>query len=309
MTNPIRITAKSVTDLISVPRIMLGFDPAESVVVLGITGTRVEFCARMDVDHVENGRDAVAAQINSATTRANICEVVAMGFSADPAGIATSMAPLIDALDAVVVECLAISATQWWNVIGDGLVGEPTPHNTATSLPSVQAVVAGVNVAQDRAASVAAVQGPQRSDANYSDLMQQSIRAAALVAGMTARDQAEAAMELAGSQRELTTAESAQLAALMNTDEGAGALLVGLSTTTAAIWRPRLAEVRRSTPAAHAGGVLAVLGIACWLDGEGAQAAECLSQLDVFAPDNQIGAILRSLHNNAVPPSSLGQQH
>lgn len=304
-----RITAKSVADLISIPRIMLGFDPSESIVVLGITGTRVEFCARMDVDHVESGRDTVAAQINSATTRADICEVVAMGFSTDPAGVAASMAPLIDELNATVIECVAVSPSHWWNVIGDGLVGDPTPHNAATSLPSVQAVVAGVNVRQDRAAAVAAVQGPRRSDANYSGLMEHSIRAAALVAGMTAKDQAEAAVQLAGSQRELTTAESAQLAALMNTDEGAGAVLESLTIDMAAIYRPRLAEARRSAPATDAGGVLAVLGMVCWLDGEGAQAADCISQLDVFAPDNKIGAILRSLHNNAVPPSIWGQRH
>lgn len=302
------ITAKSITDLVSVPRIMLGFDPTESIVVLGINGTRVEFCARMDIDHVETGRDDLADQINSATTRGNIGAVVAMGFSTDTARAAASMGPLIDALDATAMECLAISPTHWWNVIGGAVVGDATPHSTTTSLPSLQAVVAGVNVALTREAAVAAVQGPKRTDANYSDLMEHSGRAAALVADMTAKDQAATAVELAAAQKELNTAEGALLAALMNTKEGADAVMEALTIDMAAIYRPRLADARRSTPATRAGGVLAVLGMTCWLDGEGAQAAECLSQLDVFAPDHSIGVILRSLHINAIPPSIWGQQ-
>lgn len=309
MNNPTHIKATTIADLISVPRIMLGFDPAESVVVLGINGTRMEFCARMDVSAVEVECDSLAAQINDAARNSKIVEVFVLGFSDDAEGVAAAMAPFIDAMDALVVECLAVTSSHWWNVIGDGLVGDSTPHNAATTSPSVQAVVAGVNVREDRTAAVAAVQGPQRSDDNYSDLMEHSIRAAALVSGMTSQDQAEAAVELAASETELTTAQSTQLAALMNTEEGAGAVLNTLTRATAAIQRPRLTEARRVTPATHAGGVLALLGMTCWLDGEGAQAVECIVQLDAFDPDNQIGAILRALHRNAIPPSIWDQQN
>ncbi len=311
MTNPIHIHGTTIADLISIPRIMLGFDPVESVVVLGFQpdGSRVEFCARMDVAAVEEECDSLAAQINNAARNSKAVEVFVFGFSDDAEGVAAAMAPFIDAMDALVVECLAVTSSHWWNVIGDGLVGDSTPHNAATTNPSIQAVVAGVNVREDRAAAVAAVQGPQSSDDNYSDLMEQSIRATALVSGMTTRDQAAAGVALATSETELTTAQRAQLAALMNTEEGADAVLRNLTMTTAAICRPRLAEARRVAPATHAGGVLATLGMACWLDGEGAQTAECIGQLDVFDPDHKIGAILRTIHYNAIPPTTWDQQH
>lgn len=301
-----RITAKSVADLISIPRIMLGFDPAESVVVLGITGTRVEFCARMDVDHVENGRDAVAAQINNATTRANICEVVAMGFSADPAEVATTMAPLIEALDAVVIECLAVSPTHWWNVIGDGLVGDAAAYDAKTTTPSLQAVVAGEVVQEDRSAAVAAVQGPRRSDEDYAALVALHTTASKEVAAMTEQQHNEAAAELVNRTDALTDTEGARLTALMNTAEGAGDVLNSMTLANADTYRARLAEARRITPAPVAAGVVALLGMACWLSGEGAQFADCLTQLERLDAEHPVGRILATIHRNAVPPTGWG---
>ncbi len=304
MTNPIHIKASTIADLISIPRIMLGFDPTESVVVLGIgtNGTRVEVCARMDIAHVNADSEGVAAQLNKATTQGGIGELAAFGFSADPAAVAATMAPLIDALDAHVIECLAVTPSHWWNVIGDGLVGDETAYDAKNSSASVQAIVAGENVQEDRAAAVAAVQGPRRSGEDYAELVNQTAHIIGQVTAMTGKEQIHAAAALVAQEGPLSAPDGARLAALMNTPEGSTAVLSSITVGNAATYYERLAEARRVTQFPVAAGIVAVLALACWLSGEGAQFADCLTQLEHMDPGHPLGVLLASIHNNAIPP-------
>ena len=282
---------------------MLGFIPSESVVVLGVKGNRVEFCARMDLDHVHSDTATIAAQVDNACSGLPGVELYVLGYSTDQDTAAATMAPLIDAIETIVVECIAVTPSHWWYVIGATTVGQASSYDGRGSTVSLQALAADQPILQDRDAAVVAVQGPKKSDTNYGELIEQSARAAAVVAGMTGQDQAAAAVELASSETALTKDQSVQLAALMNTEDGAGAVLDTLTTTTAETYRVRLIEARSMTPATRASGVLAVLGMACWLDNQGAEVADCLVQLDAFDPSNPIGVILRSIHTNAIPPS------
>ena len=299
-----RIKASTIEDLISIPRIMLGFVPTESVVVIGIgtDGTRVQFCARMDIAHVNADSKGIAAQVNNASTQGGIGQLAVFGFSDNPEQTAATMAPLIDALDAYVIECLAVTPSHWWNVIGDGLVGDSTPYDAKNSSASVQAVVAGENVLEDRTAAVAAVQGPRRSGEDYADLVNQTAHIIEQVTAMTGQDQIAAAVALVTQEGPLSAADCARLAALMNTPEGNHAVLSSITESNAPTYHVRLAEARRMTPFPVAAEIVAVLAVACWLSGEGAQFADCLTQLNQMDPGNPLGALLATIHNNALPP-------
>ena len=80
-------------------------------------------------------------------------------------------------------------------------------------------------------------------------------------------------------------------------------MLAQLNTHTAAHLRPRLAESRRWSSDEYAPNVVALLTMACWLDGEGAQQSDCLAQLEALDPQHTLLGVLKFLHRRAVPPA------
>ena len=305
MTNINRIHGTTTDDLISIPGVMLGFRPTESLVVLGIgkDNTRILFCARLDADHAQQDREAMAQQINNACDRAEAGSLAVIGYSAAPTDMAVTIEALTTALDYPVTESLAVTPSRWWRVVGACIAGDGTPYTVETADLSLQAIVAGVSVAKDRAATVAQVYGPGEDHPELSELIEHHARAAALVEQMETTAQREATIELVSSETELTRAQAIHLAALLNIEEGA-VVAEKLNRDNVASWRLRLIEARSLTPAAYANGVLGILGMACWLDKEGAQAVDCLTQIEKLNPGSGIGRILKMLLVKAVDPSN-----
>ena len=96
---------------------------------------------------------------------------------------------------------------------------------------------------------------------------------------------------------------AAELAVLLQDEDHFGEVLAQLTTDSAEQFRPRLAEVRRWSTDALAPNVVALLAMACWLDGEGAQQSECLAQLDMLDPHHPLLHMLAELHQRAIPPN------
>ncbi|RMB59915.1 hypothetical protein EAX62_09290 [Tessaracoccus antarcticus] len=93
-----------------------------------------------------------------------------------------------------------------------------------------------------------------------------------------------------------------ELALLLQDEELFGEVLAQLSTSSAERLRPRLAAARRVSDDTVAPNVLALLVLACWLDGEGAQQSDCLGQLESLDPCHPLMPLLVAMHHKAAPP-------
>lgn len=298
-----RLRGTTSADLLAIPVIMLGFHPRESCVVLGVRGTRVEFCARMDLDWFTSGFafGEVADQLRNAIEKCAGCAVAILGYSSDPEAAAVAVGELIGVVgSADVAEALVTDGDRFWFAHPDMLLPPGgIPYSFSCSNFAAQAVYSGVNVTSSREVAVAEVQPPTPAQ---EPAVAAGVAAATLrIAAMTERERwglLARYMEC----REALGDDAAHLAVLLQEEEHFAEVLARLTLTSASRLRPRLAEVRRQCTPVLAANVVSLLALACWLDGEGAQQSDCLSQLEALDPFHPLMGMLTSMHRQAIPP-------
>lgn len=298
-----RLRGTTSADLLAIPVIMLGFHPHESCVVLGVRGTRVEFCARMDLDWFTSGFGfgEVADQLENAVTTCNGCRVAVLAYTADPDAGAVAVGELVSVVgEDNVAEALVTDGDRFWYAHpGMLLPPEGISYSYASSSFAAQAVYSGVNVTASREDAVAEVQPPYPEAAQA---IEQAVSAARdTILPLGAQQRMELLAQLMDGPEPLGHC-AAELAVLLMEEEHFSEVLAQLNTISAGRLRPRLAEARRCSPSPIAANVVSLLALACWLDGEGAQQSECLTQLEALDPHHPLLALLRAMHRLAIPP-------
>ncbi|RMB59914.1 DUF4192 family protein [Tessaracoccus antarcticus] len=160
-----RLHGTTSADLLAIPVIMLGFHPRESCVVLGVRGTRVEFCARMDLDWFTNDFrfGEVVDQLENAVIRCAGCRVAVLAYTADPEAGSLAVEELVAVLgEEIVAESLVTDGDLFWYVHA-GMLAPPggVSYSYASSNFAAQAVYSGVNVDTCREEAVQAVRPPE----------------------------------------------------------------------------------------------------------------------------------------------------
>lgn len=299
-----RLHGATSADLLAIPVIMLGFHPRESCVVLGVRGTRVEFCARMDLDWFTSGFTFgdVAEQLEHAISSCEGCTVAVLAYSADPEAAAIAVGELVGVIgEDDVVEALVTDGDRFWYAHpGMLLPPEGISYSYACSNFAAQAVYSGVNVTASREDAVAEVQPPDAADEQE---IEDAVAAAALrIEGLTGCQRWALLAQHMDNPRFLGAAAAAEFAVLLQEEDHFAEVLSQLNTGTAARLRQRLAEARRSSCPTVAANVVSLLALACWLDGEGAQQSDCLSQLEALDPRHPLMRVLKKMHQRAIPP-------
>lgn len=299
-----RLHGTTSADLLAIPVIMLGFHPRESCVLLGVRGTRVEFCARMDLDWFTSdfAFGKVAEQLENAVTACDGCSVAVLAYTSDPETGAIAVEEVVGVVGKdVVAEALVTDGDLfWYSHPGLLLPPEGIPYSYASSSFAAQAVFSGVNVTEDREAAVAEVQPPPPGQLTA---VAEAITAATVVVSALDVDGRWELLQQHMTATDPLGSSAAEVVVLLQDVDHFGEVLAQLNTVSAEWLRPRLAEVRRWSPELLAANVVALLAMACWLDGEGAQQSECLSQLDVLDRHHPLLAILAELHHRAIPPN------
>ncbi len=300
-----RLHGTTSADLLAIPVIMLGFHPRESCVVLGVHGSRVEFCARMDLDWFTTGFTFgdVAEQLQHAISRCEGCTIAVLAYSADPDDAAVAVGELVGVIgEDVVAEALVTDGDRFWYAhAGMLLPPEGLSYCYASSDFAAQAVYSGVNVTASREDAVAEVQPPQEVDAPG---IARAVAASSLAIAALTIDERWALLARRMDSPDRLGADAVDIAVLLQEEECFAEVLEQLNLGTAARLRPRLAEARRASSPAVAANVVALLTLACWLDGEGAQQSDCLGQLEALEPNHPLMQVLTRMHKQAVPPST-----
>ncbi|MBF5030286.1 DUF4192 domain-containing protein [Micromonospora sp. ANENR4] len=169
-TEPARLSVRSPADMVAAVPYLLGFHPADSVVVVAVRGRRVVFAARGDLPAPGADPGPAARHLAQVVARqdADAATVVGYGPAARVTGIVDAIGDALTATGLVVLDALRVTHGRWWSY----LCAEPsccppegTPYDPAASEVSAAAVFAGQVALPDRAALAAQVSpldGPVR---------------------------------------------------------------------------------------------------------------------------------------------------
>lgn len=290
------------------PAILLGFHPTESVVIMALGGKRVQFTARMDLNVTKQERKSVAAQVMRAIEHLDgPSAVVVVAYTEQPTRGWKQVHQLVPLLGGLVAEGWISTSTHFWQVGEDPPhTRDATAHDDSASELEARAVYEGLNVHASREAAIAAVQPPpahlipslaEALDDTHASLMR------------LGEDELFAMLQAHAESTESLDEEAAtEFAVLLQEPEVVGEILVRLDRQLAKTLRQRLVEARARVTDEFAPNVLGLLGMACWLAGEGAQQTDCMEQLAELAPSHPLSRLLEAVHGAGVPPSAWEQE-
>lgn len=169
-TEPARLSVRSPADMVAAVPYLLGFHPADSVVVVAIRGRRVVFVARGDLPAPGADPGPAARHLAQVVARqdADAATVVGYGPAARVTSVVDAIGDALTAIGVVVLDALRVTEGRWFSY----LCAEPSccpaegrPYDPAASQVSAAAVFAGQVALPDRAALAAQVSpldGPVR---------------------------------------------------------------------------------------------------------------------------------------------------
>lgn len=301
MTPDCMITVSSSAEAVAVTPYMLGFHPADSLVVLGLFGRLVDFVVRYDFpppdlpSALEEAAEVVAGQGPE--------RVIVLGYG-PPGPVSPAVLELGRALREArvkVEDTLRVHDGRWWSYASPG-PAEGTPCSLGLAAP---AVFQGLVALPDRKALVArlaplegeahreAEASTVRARARRSDLPHDELRRAGREAIREAEWIARAGGEPTGDAYAWLNVLLAEQPVLEH----------GIDRTSPDEWRVRLwtEAVRRAEPTQVAGPAT-LLGFAAWRSGDGALARIAVDRALHAAPGHRYAGILDRLLGAGIRP-------
>ncbi|GAA0731850.1 DUF4192 domain-containing protein [Dactylosporangium roseum] len=153
-------------EILSATPYLLGFHPANSLVVLGLHGTGLRFHVRGDLPDDRDDGEVLAEQYGSMFAHHNVDAALLIGYGpAEPTGsflFATRAAMLRHAID--VPEMLRAHEGRYWSLLcgsAECCPPEGREYDVQTSAAAVEATVAGMVALPDRDTVVRSLAGPE----------------------------------------------------------------------------------------------------------------------------------------------------
>lgn len=282
-------------DLLAVPTMLLGFHPAESLVMMRLAGKEVEFVSRVDARTLHHAPDMLMAQllaVDEAPGHRGGSWMLLL-YSHDPASF---LEPLMDVAAGVesVANVFITDDVHSWEVSPDG-PRDVQPHDPLGSRVAAEAVWRGQPWARTRDDVVAALL-PWDPCSDWVD------EARDLTWSLAPDDRLELLRSLveAGVPQ---GKDRALVASLLGEEECFAEMLAQMGVASASARKDVLLAAREHAPPEAVANVTALLALACWLAGEGALTSDCLVELDRFDPTHPVGDMIRTMQRLAIPPS------
>ena len=311
---PRSYVARGPEDLIALVPYLLGFHPAESVVLLTFGVRGGSFHARTDLPEGERERAAMVETLCQAV-RANRVELSAVVvFSSDVALARAACAELVPALLAAgsgVIDAVRADGERWWSVLDDD--AEPHPYDLSCHPFTAERVLEGQAAFRDRAELAASIVGNDPADTGdvtdaankvADELLAGGQDGAVAIARTNAtwlRDRLGSAL---ASDGRMSPADAGRVLVLVQLARMRDIVCAQMTRPTAAghvrLWR----DLARRAPRDLVPGAAALLGLAAWLNGEGALAWCAVDRCRDVDSDHALAAHLAELLQHAVPPTS-----
>ncbi len=309
---PLTLTARSVEDLLAVVPVVLGFVPADSVVMLTFGAPR-SFHARVDLpaDARDKDLDLLVETLVQPAHRHRVTHVALVAFTADPTLARRVGVRLVSSFGGHgidVIDVVRVDAGRWWPACGrrTGVPQVGVPYDVGAH-PFVAASVLEGRVVLPSREQVAAMLDPL---APAVEAVRAAIVADQHPASVHDQEWAGSLVQTHADAATVPTAEHTArlLLALQRTE--VRDILWMLTPTTGTVrqareWVAFWTEVVRRTPPGLIAPPAALLAFAAWNAGEGALA---WCAVDVAESDDEaypMTALVARLLTEAVPPRSL----
>ncbi|MBB2944737.1 hypothetical protein FB565_004470 [Actinoplanes lutulentus] len=326
MTTDCPLIARTPSDLIAIVPFVLGYHPANSVTVLGLTGQDVTFgaCYELPPPDCDDGdAQELALTVAATVARQEIQSLVVVGFG-PAARVTPAVSRLMVALRFSGVrlnDALRVTEGRWWSYLCKDLRCCPddgTPCLPPDSVIAAEATFRGqvaLPSRRDLVARVAPVEGEEReamaaaterARKRFAELLADDLGAARYArricrAGQIAVRQAESRYR---SSRSLDPDELAWL----------GALLVDRAVEDYALdrikpqeWRIRLwTDVLRRVEQVYVPAPACLLGFTAWRAGNGALARVAVDRALAVEPQHQLASLLHQVLGFGLSPHMVG---
>lgn len=308
MTGTSTLTARNPEDLLAVVRVVLGFEPADSIVMLTLGG-RHPCHARVDLPDVAGDLPEVVEVLLRPALGHGAAAVVFVVYTDDGRQAGRAARLLRKRFEGAGIRCLETlraDAGRWHPLLppaGGRPVGGPDrrqPGGVAYDVSTHPFVVAAVldgRVLHGSRDELAATLAPRADEvAAVEAALPQPATAGPWVARTVARHASDGSVP--------SVAESARLLVAISDPEVRDAAWAGIRRAEARRHVELWSALVRRCPAdllPHAAGVL---GIAAWLAGDGALAWCAVARAREVDPDHSLARLVADLLEAAVPPDS-----
>jgi Domain of unknown function (DUF4192) len=303
---------------------LLGFHPAESLVVLGMCGTTLVFHARCDLPRPDAPPDEIAAlaeYIRDVIRAQDVNGVLLAGFGSMER-VTRPLMVTADAVRSVGIEILdqlrAHSGRYWSYRCGNPGCCPPEgkPYEVSSTVIAAEATLAGCVALPDRDALVRTLGPPtgpvlaamQSATASAERRLKEIPEGRATATGQSALQEA---IDRHATGGRLTDDEVAWLTVLLSADQGLrDGALTGLEKERTAEPKRKVHDslwtdvVRRCDPQ-HVVTPAVLLAYVCWRGGDGVRAGVAVERALATDPQCPAARLMAELLRRAVPPTAV----
>lgn len=313
MTPSRTLTVRTPEDVLALVVSVLGFHPADSVVIVTRTDS-ASFHARADLPPAADGAQAVAGNLAEAAAMNDAREAIVVTYSADPLLAHAMTHALIDALtyrDIAVDLTFRAHGSRWYRT-GDAVDGEGTAYDLAAHPFILESRFCDREIYRDREQLAASLRGPEEEIAKTEramkavapHLLEGSSGDPGDWAAAVVDHQVGWARERLAGEAELSPEDIARLALGLGLREIRDGVWMAMDRPSAEAWRRRLKEVVRATPDDLVAEPAGLLAFASWLSGDGALAWCAVELAQSVDPSHTLASLVAQALEAAVPPST-----
>lgn len=304
---PTRVRASSPADLLALVPYLLGFRPAESLVVVLIRQGQVLLTARIDLPPLEL-HATVTEQFAALADQHEAEGLVLLAFAEQPEPARSLLEAMIRGLSAHgLMDAVYADGRRWWSLTCAEACCpvEGSNYDPSSSPLAAEAVFAGLGSAPARSSIAAQVSGPAAAEV---DLLTRHVDDAQRELGgwsdrRRAREMTTTVRAFLAAPRALSDPECARLAVLaadVRVRDVAWALMDRVEIDDHLdLWGQVVSRAVSPWEPAP----LCLLGMAAWIAGNGALQNCCTERARRIAPDYSLAALLDEINARALPPS------
>ncbi len=300
-----RTKVKSPADIVSVIPYLLGFDPVESVVVIGLEGPRRRFgpCFRLDLVEADEDVDAQVGYIESLVEQLSLRSVLIVAFSssadrADP--VVRGVCAMLRLRHVEIHEGLRADGERWWSYTCDNpdcCTPEGTPYDVSTSRVAAEAVVAGMQRLPSR--------DELRRQFDPSAARQAAVSAALETLAEQPPSKAKVDELIGKGLRTPTALDDTDLALLVSWLQDLrrrDAVWTSMTRATAGAHFALWSQVMRCSPDYLMPPAGSLTAFAAWLKGTGVLASHATDRVLAVEPTYSMAKLLQAILDSAINP-------
>lgn len=295
-------------DILGTIPFLLRFHPEESFVFLVLKNRRLLLTARVDIGPDPDG-PALGTYFRRVCADHGGDALIVVAYATDVARAGAVVDTIIDAATPVrVPEALVADGQRWYSRLCQKACCPPagTLYAPDTSAAAARAVVAGLPALPNRAALQESVAGPRGAAVPAAEnAFEEALGELADIGPEAGRDRLALMIEeFCLHRRSLTLRECAELAVLASDPEVREVAIERLRKRDAdahvALWH----QVVSAALAPFETAPLCLLGLAAWVDGNGALQVVCMERAETINPDFSMLPMLEAINARCLPPSA-----